>query len=106
MDAPNHNLTPTGQIKRQRISQVCKWVKNSWKSVKHETVVKSFKRHGIGNALDGTKDDVLFEESESFDNNNSNNECDISDEDFRGVKRPVETSYCTAIFMSKYNLQI
>jgi hypothetical protein len=44
----------------------------SWESVKHEAVVKSFKKCGISNALDGTKDDVLFEESESLHSNSSN----------------------------------
>jgi hypothetical protein len=43
--------------------------------------VKSFKQCGISNALDGTEDDVLFEESGSSDNDN---ESDSSDEDFRG----------------------
>jgi hypothetical protein len=43
--------------------------------------VKSFKKCGTSNALDGTDDDVLFAESESSD---SNNDSDSSDEDFRG----------------------
>jgi hypothetical protein len=34
--------------------------------------VKPFKKYGISNTLDGTKDDVLFEENESSDSNNSN----------------------------------
>jgi hypothetical protein len=33
--------------------------------VKEEIVVKSFKKCGISNALDGTEDDALFEDSES-----------------------------------------
>jgi hypothetical protein len=33
--------------------------------VKDEIVVKSFKKCGISNALDGTEDDVLLEDSES-----------------------------------------
>jgi hypothetical protein len=36
-------------------------VKTSWESGKQEIVVKSFKKCGISNALDGTEDDVLFE---------------------------------------------
>jgi hypothetical protein len=51
----------------------------SWESVKE--IVKSFKKCGISSALDGIKDDVLFEESESLDNNNG---IARSDEDFRG----------------------
>jgi hypothetical protein len=32
-------------------------VKNSWQRVKSETIVKSLKKCGISNALDGSKDD-------------------------------------------------
>jgi hypothetical protein len=51
----------------------------SWESVKE--IVKSLKKCGISSALDGIEDDVLFEESESLDNNNGSAS---SDEDFRG----------------------
>jgi hypothetical protein len=37
----------------------------------------------MSNALVGTEDDVLFEETGSLDNNKSNGECDSSDDDFR-----------------------
>jgi hypothetical protein len=33
--------------------------------VKEEIVMKSFKKCGISDALDGTEDDILFEDSES-----------------------------------------
>lgn len=36
MAAGNHDLTPTGRIKRPTITQVCEWVKTSWHSVKDE----------------------------------------------------------------------
>jgi hypothetical protein len=52
--------------------------------VRHKTVVTSYKKCGTSNVLDGTEDDVLFEESESLYNKNSNNECDSNDKDFRG----------------------
>ena len=29
-EAPTHHVTPTGRVKRPSISNVCKWVKNSW----------------------------------------------------------------------------
>jgi len=34
---------------------------NSWQQVKSETIVKSFKKCGISNALDGSEDDILYE---------------------------------------------
>jgi len=39
-------------------------VKNSWQRVKSETTVKSFKKCGFSNALDGSEDDILYEESD------------------------------------------
>jgi hypothetical protein len=45
--------------------------------------VKSFKKW-VSNALDGTEDEVLFEEGKSLDNKNSNDQCKSSDEDFKG----------------------
>jgi len=41
--APTHHVTPAGRVKRPSISSVCEWVKNSWKRVKSETIVKSLK---------------------------------------------------------------
>jgi hypothetical protein len=60
-------------------------VKNSCEAVKHETILKFFKKCGISNALDGIEDDVLFQESGSLNNNSSNAECDSSGENFRGI---------------------
>jgi hypothetical protein len=35
-------------------------VKNPWQRVKSETIVKSFKKCGISNALDGSEDDFYM----------------------------------------------
>lgn len=64
MTKPNHDMTVTGRMKRPTITEVCTWVKNSWEKIKQETIVKSFKKCGISNAMDGTEDDFVFEESE------------------------------------------
>ncbi|XP_069593726.1 bromodomain testis-specific protein [Ranitomeya imitator] len=69
MAAGNHDLTPTGRMKRPTITQVCEWVKTSWQSVKDETIIRSFKKCGISNALDGTEDGMLYEDSEESDTN-------------------------------------
>jgi len=42
IEAPTH-VTTAGRVKRPSISNVCKWVKNSWQRVKSETIVKSLK---------------------------------------------------------------
>jgi hypothetical protein len=45
-------------------------VKNSWQRIKSETIVQSFIKCGISNALDGTEDDNLYEESDASSENN------------------------------------
>ena len=63
MLSEDFEVTPTGRRKRPSITQVCEWVKRSWDAVNEEIVVKAFKKCGISNALDGTEDDMLYEES-------------------------------------------
>jgi len=58
---PTKETTPTGRVKRPSISQVCQWVKTSWDAVEKGIVIKSFKKCGISNNLDGTEDEMLYE---------------------------------------------
>jgi hypothetical protein len=69
VEAPTHHITRTGRVKRPSISNVCEWVKSSRQRVKTETTVKSFKKCGISNALVGSEDDILYEESYASENN-------------------------------------
>ena len=71
-------------VKWPSISNVCEWVKNSWQWVKSETIVKSFKKCGISNALDGSEDDILYEESDASTENNRADDFTGSDDDFLG----------------------
>lgn len=84
IEAPTHDFTPTGRMKRPSISTVCEWVKKSWQKVKTETIVKSFKKCGISNALDGSEDDILYEESDDPRENIYANDFSSSDEEFLG----------------------
>ena len=85
MAAGNHDLT---RMKRPTITRVCAWVKTSWQSGKDETVVRSFKKRGISNALDGSEDDILYEQSEDSDTSDSEElsfiNVDSSDKEFLG----------------------
>ncbi|XP_075207983.1 uncharacterized protein LOC142312884 [Anomaloglossus baeobatrachus] len=87
--ADNHDLTPSGPITRPTITQVCKWVKTSWQSIMSERVIRSFKKCGISNDLDGSEDNVRYEDSEESDVNESEEEsflnAETSDEEFLGL---------------------
>lgn len=82
MKDTDHALTPSGRLKRPSITQVCEWVLKSWNSVKTEIVVKSFKKCGISNAMDGTEDDILFEESVDSDSIDDPDAASQSDGDY------------------------
>ena len=88
MAAGNHDLTPTGRMKRPAINQVRELVQTSRQSVQDETVVRSFKKCGISKALDGSEDDILCEQSEDSDTSDSEEpsliNVDSSDEEFLG----------------------
>ncbi|CAL4230375.1 unnamed protein product, partial [Meganyctiphanes norvegica] len=59
----DYEVTAIGRRKRATIAQLCQWVKNSWDQVKEEIIIKSFKKCGNSNALDGTEDDAIFEDN-------------------------------------------
>jgi len=71
-------------VKRPSISNVCEWVKNSWQRVKSETIVKPFKKSGISNTLDGSEDDILYEEIDASIENNHEDDFSGSEDDFMG----------------------
>jgi len=82
VEAPTHHITPAGRVKRPSISNVCEWVKNSWQRVKSVTIVKSLKKCGISNALDGSGDDILYEQSDVSSENNHEDDISGSDDNF------------------------
>lgn len=65
------NLTPTGRVKKPTITEVSNWVLNSWYGVRQKVIVKSFKKCGISNAMDGTEDDLIYIDSDSVDSSDA-----------------------------------
>jgi hypothetical protein len=57
-------------------------VKNSWQQVKSESIVKTLKKCVITNALDGSEDDILYEQSDASSVNNHEDDFSGSDDDF------------------------
>uniref|UniRef100_A0A224YXZ2 Pogo ele1 orf1-h 1e-40-j 4 n=1 Tax=Rhipicephalus zambeziensis TaxID=60191 RepID=A0A224YXZ2_9ACAR len=60
----DHQLTPTGRIKRASLSQLAGWVAAAWDDIPETLIVRSFKKCSISNALDGTEDCAVFEDSD------------------------------------------
>ena len=58
---------PSNTYRKNEVAYHCTSVwqwKKSWDGVNTEIIVKSLKKCGISNALDGTEDDALFEDSD------------------------------------------
>ncbi|KAJ9577336.1 hypothetical protein L9F63_006080, partial [Diploptera punctata] len=62
MDETQHEFTPKGALKRHTIKQVCQWSR-----VREVIIVKSFKKCGVNNALDGSEDHLIYEEDNDDD---------------------------------------
>ena len=55
----DHIFTKGGKMKRVEIDVICSWIKCAWDDIPEEMIIKSFKKCGITNALDGTEDDII-----------------------------------------------
>ena len=60
MQDADSNLTPTGKVRKPTFGEVCSWVIKTWNDVKPEVIIKSFKKCGISNAMDGTARTMPF----------------------------------------------
>ena len=57
-------LTASGKVKPAPPHVVAHWVLSTWTSIPAELVAESFKKCFISNALDGTEDDLLWDDDE------------------------------------------
>ena len=73
-------FTPGGQLRAASLVTVCQWVKESWQELSKEMVECYFKKCGISNALDGTEDDLVWEEEEDSSQVEEEPNCDVYDD--------------------------
>ncbi|CAG8746035.1 17419_t:CDS:2, partial [Acaulospora morrowiae] len=55
--------TVNGNLKRASLHTVCKWVLAAWDEINPEIIQRAFRKCCISNALDGSEDDEIFDES-------------------------------------------
>jgi hypothetical protein len=53
----------TGKIKHAAPSEVTWWVSAAWKAILESIIVRSFKKCCINNALDGSEDNIVWEDN-------------------------------------------
>ena len=61
-------------------SKYIKLCVSSWQELSKEMVERSFKKCGISNALDGTEDDLVWEEEEDSSQVEEEPDCDVYDD--------------------------
>lgn len=61
----DHVLTRGGRLKKPSVTLWCEWIVKAWNEIDSAIIIKSFKKCGISNALDGTEDDMLYHDDES-----------------------------------------
>jgi len=59
---PARELTETGKIKRPAPSEVARWLSAARKAIPQSIIGRSVKKCCISNALDGSEDDILWED--------------------------------------------
>lgn len=57
----------SGNIRAASLSTLVEWVVDAWQELSPEIIVKSFKKCCISNKLDGSEDDILWEEEKGDD---------------------------------------
>lgn len=63
MASESYTLTAGGNMRPPSLETHAYWVKECWEGIKIPMIVKSFKKCCISNALDGTEDDMLWEDT-------------------------------------------
>ncbi|KAJ1108820.1 hypothetical protein NDU88_006190 [Pleurodeles waltl] len=58
------SFTEGGNMRAPQLDVLCKFVIKAWNDIDAETVIKSFKKCGISNSLDGMEDDYLWHDKE------------------------------------------
>lgn len=71
--------TKGGNVRQASLDTVCSWVLEAWNSINSDIVQKSFKKCGISNSLDGTEDDMLWDDDMNEENNVNENVWDPYD---------------------------
>lgn len=77
MTEENKPVTKGGNTKKVDIVTIAEWVKDAWSEIPSEKIIHSFKKCCISNAMDGTEDDLAYEENCDDEENNVMEDDDV-----------------------------
>ena len=78
-----HTFTPSGSMRKPTLEDVCNWVNDAWEELDPNIIVRAFKKCSISNALDGTEDDMLWDDSTGRQDS-----CEATDDDEFDTEEP------------------
>ena len=73
------SFTPAGNVKAPSLTTVTSWVLEACRGLPKEMVARSFKKCGISNSIDGTEDDILWEEEANPEEESEDDESEDED---------------------------
>jgi len=74
MSSGQFSYTKGGNLKKPEYGIICKWILEVWAEIPKEMIVKSFKKCGISNAMDGSEDDLFGQNEKEEDINEDERE--------------------------------
>ena len=79
----DHSYTATGRMRKPELQDICQWIVDAWAELDPAIIVHAFKKCCISNRMDGTEDDVLWEDFvHRPDSNDDSDNDDEAEEDY------------------------
>ena len=60
----NHTFTAGGRKRQAELDVIWNWIREAWE-IPEQAIKKSFLKCSITNSVDGTKDDILWQDDEN-----------------------------------------
>ena len=54
-----------GRKQRAELDVICNWIRQAWEEIPEQLIKKSFLKCSITNSMDGTEDDILWQDDEN-----------------------------------------
>jgi len=65
IQSDDHSFTAGGRMRKAGFTTICNWIIEAWQELDPAIIQKAFKKCTISNALDGSEDDIVWQDSES-----------------------------------------
>ena len=59
-------------MRKPELEEICQWIVDAWQELDPQIIVHSFKKCCISNTLDGSEDDILWEDLATSDTTSAN----------------------------------